>query len=112
MTRHTPETNLETIKLALETEGDQKLIAEEFLQVTATALRKNHDYGSGVWSPPVLAPNISADMAIRVRMSDKLARIRQLEALSASPQVEESLDDTYMDLGVYCILKVINPNKE
>lgn len=87
---------------------DQKLIALAGLEITATLLRKNRDYGCSVWKRPFLAPNCDPGAAIRVRMTDKIERIRQL-TLQGTPEVAESLRDTFKDLAGYSILEYARP---
>lgn len=91
---------------ALSHDLQQKLIAEIFDDAKALALRKNKDYGGSVFSVPILAPGMSVDAAIRVRMSDKINRLTYLLAGNA-PQVDESLADTIKDLGTYCFVWLI-----
>ena len=56
---------------------------------------------------PVLAPGVGNGGAILVRMSDKIKRIQQL--LSRPGLVkDESLEDTFGDLGVYAFLFMIH----
>jgi hypothetical protein len=81
---------------------DQRVIAETGLRIVATLLRKNADYGSSAWKPPVMAPHLNPGDAMLCRMSDKVARISQLS--NGSPEVAESLDDSVGDLGGYSIL--------
>lgn len=74
----------------------QRAIAVAGLELIALLLRKNQDYGSSVFDPPILLPEVSANLAIRVRMSDKLKRINQLAsnpALVAGESLNDSLDD-------------------
>ncbi len=86
---------------------DQKAIAETGLHVVSTLLRKNRDYGSTASRTPELAPDVTPETAIRVRLSDKVARIRNL--LGNSAQVaSETLADTFLDLAGYSILEVIS----
>lgn len=82
----------------------QRIIAEEGLAILELLLRKNHDYGSSVFKPPVLAPELSELSAIDVRMSDKIARINNLKTC-ASEVKSESIDETYKDLAGYVILR-------
>ncbi len=89
---------------------DQKLIAEEVIRFGALLIRKNTDYGSSVWQEPILAPGCDPGAAIRVRMSDKVSRLRQL--LSKPALVDnESIDDTLRDLGAYCLLELARPGR-
>ena len=84
---------------------DQQRIAEYGLQWVENILKKNWDYGSGVWKNPALVPDMEPREAILVRMSDKVARIREMA--SKDSEVEESLEDTIGDLGAYCFLWVL-----
>ena len=84
----------------------QKAIAEVGLQWITTLLKKNNDYGSSVFKEPVLAPGMPVTSAIDVRMSDKIARIQNLK--TAKQEVSnESIQDTYNDLGSYCLLRAV-----
>lgn len=82
---------------------DQRLIAETGIAWVATMLRKNHDYGSSAWKPPILAPELPFDVAIRVRMSDKIERLVAL-LKQENEVIGESRADTIGDLGSYCLL--------
>ncbi len=89
--------------------ADQKRIAETGVEWIETILSKNADYGSSVFEVPELAPECNADAAIRVRMSDKINRIRSL--LKRPPEVAgESLADSMRDLGAYCLLWLARPS--
>lgn len=84
--------------------GDQQhLIAQIGLDWLALILRKNHDYGGTVFESPILDPTLPAVSAIDVRMSDKIGRIKTLATKGS--EVAESLDETYDDLGAYCLLR-------
>lgn len=89
---------------------DQQRIATVGLTWVATLLRKNSDYGSAVWQEPILAPDCSTDAAIRVRMSDKVSRIRSLLSKRAEVK-EETIDDSIGDLGAYCLLLLASPKR-
>lgn len=70
-------------------------------------LRKNYDYGSNVFSPPVLNPTSTAESAILTRLSDKFARLQHI--LSRDAMVaDETLEDTVSDIAGYCILLLAN----
>lgn len=71
-----------------------------------TLLRKNADYGNSSQRAPILIPRLSAQDALKVRLSDKIARFIQLEQ-SGSARVNESLDDTLLDMAGYCVLLLI-----
>lgn len=90
---------------------DQARLASIGLEWIDLMLRKNRDYGSSAWKVPVLAPELSAATAIRVRMSDKIERI--LSLLTKSPEIaDESIRDTIQDLGVYCLLWLARPQEQ
>lgn len=84
----------------------QSRIAETGLHILTTLLRKNRDYGDTAQRVPELALEVPAETAIRVRLSDKVARVKQL-LKSNNPQVKESLSDSFLDLAGYSILEVI-----
>lgn len=87
---------------------DQKLIWEIFEKSKVKALKKNLAYGSSVFIQAVVAPDMPMDAAIRVRMSDKINRIKTLLADPKKNMInDESIDDTFDDLGVYCYLYLI-----
>lgn len=89
--------------------ADQERIAKVGLHIAATLLRKNRDYGSSVFAVPVLAPECTPAVGIRVRASDKVKRIRQLIE-SGEAEVPESIDDSFTDLGGYSILYLARPD--
>lgn len=63
--------------------------------------RKQHDYGhQNIMNPP---DGMDPADAVRVRLWDKLARLRNLAG--KDPQVVgETLTDTYMDIVGYCVI--------
>lgn len=91
--------------------SDQKLIAELGIAWINKLLRKNMDYGSSVFQTPVLCPEMPTTSAIDVRMSDKIARIKNLKTARAQV-ADETIDDTYDDLGSYCLLRKVARHKE
>lgn len=91
---------------------DQQLIAEEGIAWIATMLRKNRDYGGSVWRQPVLAPDCKPGTAIRVRMSDKIARIQSLLEKDGAEVSDESLEDSIRDLGAYCLLLLVGNKRK
>lgn len=106
------ETNLALIGDALNKQpnSDQHRIAQEGIAWVALMLRKNKDYGSSAWTPPVLCPNLGGKEAILIRMFDKIARIANLIRPDATCSVKtESLEDTISDLGAYCLLYLTCP---
>lgn len=72
----------------------------------STLLRKHADYGGSVFQQPVLAPNTTIEEAILVRMSDKVNRIHNL--LQNTAKVDESIEDSVLDLAGYCVLFLAN----
>lgn len=108
--RHDPDTTIVAEAVQGYRGPDAQRLTEVCHALTATLLRKNHDYGAAVWQEPVLCPGMSARSAILVRMSDKIGRLRKLLA-SGDPQVAESIDDTLADLAGYCLLELANPNR-
>jgi len=92
--------------------SDQHNIAEVGLDLVATLIRKNIDYGSSALTPPLLCTKLSASDAILVRMSDKIKRMEKLISSRESRVTEESLADTIKDLGGYSILWGIAYEKE
>jgi hypothetical protein len=95
---------MEAIKLEFTVSNkEQQKIVEAGKVFIDLILRKNNNYGSSVFKVPILTPGISADMAIRVRMSDKIERLQSL-LKSNNDLVGENLEDTITDLGAYCLL--------
>jgi hypothetical protein len=88
--------------------ADQQRIGRVGLEWITMILHKNTDYGSSVWHAPVLAPECQTEAAIRVRMSDKIARLTRLLSGDAA-QCAESIEDTVRDLGAYCLLWLARP---
>lgn len=74
-------------------------------ELLETLLKKNRDYGNQVARKPVLAPKCDSELAIKVRMSDKIDRLVNLFEIG-DPQVEESIDETMLDLAGYAVLFV------
>lgn len=105
-------TKLDNVSNALANQHgeDQKLIAEVGIEWLDLLLRKNRDYGSSVFNPPILAPDCLISSAIRVRMSDKIARLNNLFA-NPKPSIDESIDDTIRDLGAYCLLLLVEKQR-
>lgn len=82
---------------------DQKAIADLGLQIVTTLLRKNRDYGGSAHKRPLLMPSLTPRQGLLVRMSDKVHRMISLLE-KGSPEVNESLEDTFTDLIGYCML--------
>lgn len=87
---------------------DQQAIWNIYEAAKIKTLKKNLAYGSSVFKKGVLTPELSADAAIRVRMSDKIGRLTALLADPTKNQIsDESIDDTIMDLATYSFLLLI-----
>lgn len=93
---------------AAEGSGYEQAIALRILELSDTLLRKNADYGSAVFSAPCLALEIDPDVAILVRMSDKIARLRNLLPDCTQDVDDESIEDTMRDLAGYAILYLVS----
>lgn len=89
---------------------DQQRIAVIGVEWVALLLKKNADYGSSAWKAPVLAPTLDARMAMLVRMSDKIERLRHLLSGESVQVADESINDTIRDLGAYCLLLLAKPS--
>ncbi len=86
-------------------------IREACEELCETLLAKNSNYGDSAGEPPILAPWLDPDIAIRVRMSDKISRLRTL-LTKERDKVGESLRDTFVDTAGYCLLMAIELDKE
>lgn len=74
--------------------------------------RKNHDYGDSFAKLRNELPG-----AILVRIYDKYSRLKTLMEGAEQKVMDESIDDTLMDLANYCIMelverKMINENQK
>jgi hypothetical protein len=90
---------------------DQQQIAKVGVEIVSMLMQKNNDYGNTAFTPPMLAPELSADAGIRVRLSDKIARIQNL-LKSNKPEVAESLEDSIRDAIGYMILWLVQRNRD
>ena len=88
------------------TDSTPAKITKTFDSIRDLVLKKNADYGDSAFDKPLLCPEMDAATAIRVRMSDKIRRVIQLEGNPA--QVNgESLADAYRDIVGYCVLRLV-----
>jgi hypothetical protein len=78
-------------------EGIQKAIATECDAVKALLLAKNQAYGDSAFEPLGVFSNLGGVAGIRVRIDDKLARVRNI-----GPAGDD--EDTVLDLIGYLIL--------
>ena len=85
---------------------DQKEIWNFFEGARALIIKKNSDYGSSAFTPPLLAPHVSTGDGILTRMSDKVKRLINLLS-GAKAQINESVIETVFDLGAYCFFYCI-----
>lgn len=83
-------------------DGDQRRIAEVFVEAASLCLRKNRDYGSSFREAPALAPDVCAQDAVLVRIDDKDRRFANLAGKVAS--VPESRYETMLDSACYRLL--------
>lgn len=108
----TPSQSAEATLLRLALDGergeDQRKIAELGMKVVTTLLRKNRDYGGSAHKRPVLMPTLTPRQALLVRMSDKIHRLVNLLE-HGSPEVDESVEDTFTDVIGYCMLWLTAP---
>lgn len=75
------------------------------IDLANTLHEKNADYGNAAAQPPAAAPWLPPEIAILVRISDKVQRLATLLRPGADEaQVSESAYDTAMDLAGYGIL--------
>ncbi len=88
---------------------DPQRIATVALQWAETLINKNRDYGPGIWTTPLLTPNMDCSDAILVRMSDKIQRLQNLLQGNEVNVKDESLEDTMADLGAYALLWLAKP---
>lgn len=85
---------------------EQEWIANLGVEWLDLMLRKNADYGSSVFTAPVLCQEMPVGDTILVRLSDKIARLKSLRA-KPQAEVNESIRDTMQDLGAYALLWLI-----
>lgn len=62
--------------------------------------RKNHDYGNSFDQ----LVDLYGDVAMSIRVSDKMSRLRSLLIEHKDSQVDESINDTLLDLVGYMLL--------
>ena len=85
-------------------------IKEECARLCQVLTLKNAAYGNAAASPPLLLPDLDPLLAILVRMSDKISRLRSL--ISGAKENDESFNDTIRDLAGYCVLYLAFKNTE
>lgn len=84
--------------------GEMKLHIHKALcdQLHAIYVAKNKDYGDSFSSIREEFPN-----AVLVRLSDKFQRIKTLMLKGCGPEVDESIEDTLIDLANYALMEVV-----
>ena len=85
--------------LALKASTRTGLVGHDLNEVVKTVISKQHDYGH----QNILAYGMDG---VCVRLSDKWARIQNLEKKGVDAQ-NESLLDSYLDLVGYCIIAIM-----
>ncbi|MDA1079958.1 MAG: nucleotide modification associated domain-containing protein [bacterium] len=73
-------------------------------QMLEMFLRKHKDYGKG----NILA---NGELGIAMRVSEKVERAKHLMMSNQAP-VNESLEETWIDIGVYAIIAVLYRRKQ
>lgn len=84
--------------------GEMKLHIHKALcdQLHAIYVAKNKDYGDSFNLLREEFPN-----AVLVRLSDKFQRVKTLMLKGGSPEVDESIEDTLIDLANYALMEVV-----
>ncbi|GEM_PF-2461600 len=78
-------------------------IRHECEQLAETLLAKHRNYGGSAFQSPYLQPLLDPETAMKVRLSDKIARLQNLES-GDQDIVGESRLDTLLDIAGYAIL--------
>lgn len=78
------------------------MIEKECLELGALLVAKNTDYNNTALNPEHLLSNLDAEERLKVRIDDKLTRLKHL--LATKHQNFESIDDNIRDLNGYLIL--------
>lgn len=78
-------------------------IRHECEQLAETLLAKHRNYGGSAFQSPLLQPLLDPETAMKVRLSDKIARLQNLET-GDQDAVGESRLDTLLDIAGYAIL--------
>lgn len=72
------------------------------VKMNDTYIRKNKDYGNAFVKVRAKFPN-----AILIRLNDKLNRLESLYESGEQFVVDETLDDTLLDLANYCVMELV-----
>lgn len=100
-----------SVPLHLLTTRDQIDIARVATERMILILKKNADYGSSAFTPPLLAPGMDPRAALLVRLSDKIQRFINLESNEANVK-EETQAMTVDDIIGYCILWLVDYERQ
>lgn len=76
-------------------------------EISAMLEAKNSDYGGSVFQSCCLAPGLPVEMAMFVRIGDKINRLKNLLGSANSQQTQESINDTIRDLIGYLVCLLI-----
>ena len=79
-------------------------VQQRIAGLASLMLRKGTDYRWSALKAPTLVSGVTAKQAILVRMSDKIKRYEQIVRSGDQSLVDESLEETLMDLVNYGIL--------
>lgn len=95
-------TKKEDTKEVLESEAFHKVLKE----MQEIYIKKNHDYGNS-FSETIQEFGFIPAVA---RINDKIKRLKQM-VKGEHMQVNESMRDTFMDIANYCVLTIIELDK-
>lgn len=106
-------TVIETVESALDTALGVTVTQESRItsaadEVRDTLIRKNRDYGDS-FAKQYAKYGIMSGL---IRMDDKMARLTNLTVGGAKPNVDESVEDTLLDLAGYALLCVVELRKQ
>lgn len=91
----------------------EESIALIFNETRDLVLKKNQDYGDSFLNKLALLPELDAETAIKVRISDKIARLKNLCYQKEISPLNESINDSIQDLiGYFALWLVVRGNKQ
>lgn len=109
---HIDADSLEAYNESLKFSRGRIKLAELAVNLGATLLRKNSDYGASVWQPAKLVPESRPGDRILIRLEDKIARLQSLRERDQTPLIDESMEETMLDVAGYALLWLADPNRE
>jgi len=86
-----------------------KIIEKECDKLKNLLIQKNTDYGNSAINPLRIFSSASSLEQIKVRMDDKLSRIKNLQEKENKVK-SETIEDTMFDLAGYIILYFVAKN--